>query len=66
MSVLARANCICYPKKFRAIVGENFVSVRDTSSVEHRVYTRPLIENAEKYLGGPDPLIMIRVRIYMQ
>jgi len=31
MSILVYKNCLCYPKKFRAIIDKNFISVHDTS-----------------------------------
>jgi len=33
-------NCSCYPKKFIAIIGKNFVSVPDTGLARYRVYNQ--------------------------
>jgi len=40
MSILVNENFRCYPKKFKAIIGKNFIYVYDTSLVKYRIYNK--------------------------
>jgi len=68
MSVLVHENCLCYSKKFRTIIGKNFIAIHDTSLVKNHVYDqmytrtrtvrkgvykiRPLVKSPGKYRGS--------------
>jgi len=47
-SILVHDNCIWCSKKFRAIIGRNFISVHDTGPVKHRVYNKMCAPEQER------------------
>jgi len=52
MFLLVHGYCICYPKKFRAIIGRNYISVHDTGSVKYRVYSIKCTPEQERVSTG--------------